>query len=80
MKIEPLHAGEHVVLTPAIRGTVGAAHEQAVQDGEEHRALQRELMPPRAGESAITLRQPVSSHSRSNTSTPAPARCSAPRS
>ena len=50
MKIEPLHAGEHVVLTPAIRGTVGAAHEQAVQDGEEHRALQRELMPPRAGE------------------------------
>ena len=26
------------------------ADEQAVQDGEEHRALQRELMPPRAGE------------------------------
>ena len=22
-----------------VRGTVGAAHEQAVQDGEEHRAL-----------------------------------------
>jgi hypothetical protein len=52
MKIELLHAGDHVVLTPAIRGAVGAAHEQAVQYGEEHRALQRELVPPRSGEIA----------------------------
>ena len=50
MKIEPLHAGNPIVLTPAIRGAVGAAHEQAVQYCEEHCALQRELVPSRSGE------------------------------
>ena len=50
MQIKFLDAGNGVILTPAIRGTVGAAHEQAVQYGEEHRAFQRKLVPPRAGE------------------------------
>ena len=50
MQIEPLDAGDRVILTPAIGGAVGAAHEQPVQHGEEHRALQRKLVPALAGE------------------------------
>ena len=44
MQIEPLDAGDGVILAPAIRGAVGAAHEQPVQHGEEHRALQRKAV------------------------------------
>ena len=40
VQIEPFDAGDGVILAPAIRGAVGAAHEQPVQHGEEHRALQ----------------------------------------
>ena len=50
VQIEPLDAGDRVVFTPAIRGAVGAAHEQPVQHGEENRPLQCELVPARAGE------------------------------
>src|SRR5262249_15937940 len=76
MQIEPRDPGDRVILAPVIRGAVGAAHEQPVQNGEEYRALQRKLMPaPPAAiphrpppRSAIPARQPVSSHNRSNTS------------
>src|SRR5262245_4460160 len=68
MQIEPRDPGDRVILAPAIRGAVGAAHEQPVQNGEEYRALQRKLMPAPPARSAITARQPVSSHNRSNTS------------
>src|SRR5262249_2267721 len=44
MQIEPLHAGDGVVLARAIGGAVGAAHEQPVQHSEEHRTLQREAV------------------------------------
>jgi hypothetical protein len=44
MQIEPRNVGNRIVLAPAIRGAVGAAHEQPVQHGEEHRALQRKAV------------------------------------
>ena len=44
MQIEPLDADDGVILAPAIGGAVGAAHEQPVQHGEEHRALQRKAV------------------------------------
>ena len=44
MQIEPLDAGDGVILAPAIGGAIGAAHEQPVQHGEEHRALQRKAV------------------------------------
>ena len=44
MQIEPRDAGDGVILAPAIGGAVGAAHEQPVQYGEEHRALQRKAV------------------------------------
>ena len=50
MQIEPLDAVDRVILAPAIRRAVGAAGEQPVQHGEEHRALQRKTVLARAGE------------------------------
>src|SRR6202007_563739 len=44
MQIEPLNAGDGVVLAPAIGSAVGAAHEQPVQHREEYRALQRKTV------------------------------------
>jgi hypothetical protein len=44
MQIEPRNAGDGVVLAPAIGRAIGAAHEQPVQYGEEHRTLQREAV------------------------------------
>jgi hypothetical protein len=44
MQIEPLDTGDGVVLAPAIGRAIGAAHEQPVQHGEEHRTLQREAV------------------------------------
>jgi hypothetical protein len=44
MQIEPFDIGDRVVLAPAIRGAVGAVHEQPVQYGEEDRALQRKAV------------------------------------
>jgi hypothetical protein len=41
MQIKPGDARDGVILAPAVRGAVGAAHEQTVQHGEEHSALQR---------------------------------------
>lgn len=50
MQIELLDAGDGVILAPAIGGAVGAAHEQPVQHGQEHRALEREFVAALAGE------------------------------
>ena len=44
MQIQLLDAGDGVILTPAIGGAVGAAHEQPVQHREEHRAFQRKAV------------------------------------
>jgi hypothetical protein len=44
MQIKPRDAGDDVILAPAIRGTIGAAHEQPVQHREEHGALQRKAV------------------------------------
>jgi hypothetical protein len=44
MQIEPLNAGDGVVLAPTIGSAVGAAHEQPVQHREKHRALQRKTV------------------------------------
>ena len=68
MQIEALDAPDPVIQPPPIRRPVGAARKQPMQNGEEHRALQREIMMARAGQSSITPRQPVSSHNRSNAS------------
>src|SRR5271166_831232 len=68
MQFELVDAGDGVILTPPIGGAIGAAHEQPVQHGEEHRAFQRKAVLALAASSVITARQPVSSHSRSNTS------------
>ncbi len=50
MQVEALDALDPVILAPAIRRAIRAASEQAVQNGEEHRALQRKTMLARAGE------------------------------
>ena len=50
MQIEALDALDPVIQPPAIRRPVGAARKQAMQNGEEHRALQREIMMARAGQ------------------------------
>jgi len=50
MQIKFLDAGNGVILTPAIRGAIGAAHEQPVQYGEEHSPLQRKFVSARPGE------------------------------
>jgi hypothetical protein len=46
MQLEPVDAGNPIVLAPVIRRLIGAAHEQAVQHGQEHRPLQRHLVSP----------------------------------
>ena len=50
MQVEALDALDPVILPPAVRRPIRAAGEQAVQNGEEHRALQREIMLAGAGE------------------------------
>ena len=39
MQIESLDAADPIVLPPAVRRAIGAARKQAMQNGEEHRAL-----------------------------------------
>ena len=51
MQIEALDAPDPVIQPPPIRRPVGAARKQPMQNGEEHRALQREIMMARAGQS-----------------------------
>jgi hypothetical protein len=68
MQIERLDAGDGVILAPAIRRSVGTAHEQPVQHREEHRAFQGKAVLAFPVSSVIAARQPVSCHSRSNTS------------
>jgi hypothetical protein len=55
MQIEPRHAGNRIVLTPAIRRPVGAADEQAVRYGEDHGPLQSEFVSACAGNLAHHL-------------------------
>ena len=50
MQVEALDALDPVVLPPAIGGAIRAARKQAVQHGEENRALQRKIMLARTGE------------------------------
>ena len=44
MQLEAVDAIDAIILAPAIGGAVRAAAEQAVQHGQERRALQREVM------------------------------------
>ena len=44
MQFEILDAVDAIILAPAVGGAVRAAAEQAMQHGEERRALQREAM------------------------------------
>ena len=48
MQFEPVDAIDAIILAPAVGGAVRAAAEQAVQHGQERRALQREVMLARA--------------------------------
>src|SRR5208282_162035 len=50
MQVEALNAIDRVVLTPAVRRPIGAAGKQAMQDGQEHRAFERETMLAGRGE------------------------------
>jgi len=76
MQLEPIHAADGIVLAPAIRCSVGAADEQAMQDGEEYRPLQGKLVSATLGEigddaaAAGLLPQSFEDHSRSD-----PANC-----
>jgi len=47
MQFEPVDAVDAIILAPAVGGAVRAAAKQAVQHGQERRALQRELMVAR---------------------------------
>src|SRR4029077_6981841 len=68
MQLEVRHAGDAVVLAPALGRPVGAAAHEAMQHRQEHRALSANPCLRAPASSPITARQPVSSHSRSNTS------------
>ena len=48
MQFEVLDAVDAIVLAPAVGGAVRAAAKQAMQHGQERRALQREVMLARA--------------------------------
>ena len=48
MQLEAIDAVDTIILAPAVGGAVRAAAEQAVQHGQERRALQREVMLARA--------------------------------
>ena len=50
MQFEALDPIDPIILAPAIRGAVRAAGKQPMQNGEEQRALQREIMLARAGQ------------------------------
>ena len=66
---QAVDAGDRVVGQPLLAGAVGAGHHQPVQDGGEDRPLDagtRSRAP--ASSSPITAAQPVSSHSRPNSS------------
>ena len=48
MQFQAVDAVDAIILAPAVGGAVRAAAQQAVQHGQERRALQRELMVARA--------------------------------
>jgi hypothetical protein len=50
VQAEALDALDPVILPPAVGGAIRAARKQAVQNGEENRALQRKIMLARTGE------------------------------
>ena len=68
MQVEALDALDPVILPPAVRRPVRAAAKQPMQNGQDHRALQRKIMPAELARFSTTSRQPVSSHKRSKTS------------
>ena len=47
MQLDLVDAVDAIILAPAVGGTVGAAADEAVEHGQERRALQRELMVAR---------------------------------
>ncbi len=65
VQAEALDALDPVILPPAVGGAIRAARKQAVQNGEENRALQRKIMLARTGE-ALGDRA-ATCHKRSNT-------------
>ena len=68
MQVDIRGAIDGVILAPAVRRPIGAASKQAMQNGEKHRAFEREAVLAGTGEVFDHLRQPVSSHNRSKTS------------
>jgi hypothetical protein len=50
VQIQRFDVRDRIILTPAIRRPVRTTHEQAVQNGEKHGALHRELVAARCGE------------------------------
>ena len=72
MQIELVDAFDGIILAPAICGAVGAADDEPVQHGEEHRALQREAELARACQlrdhrsAAGLLPQPLEQQRRSD--------------
>ena len=50
MQVEAVDAVDPVIFPPTIRRPIRAAGEQAVQNSQEHRALQRKIMLAGAGE------------------------------
>ena len=74
MQVDIRGAIDGVILAPAVRRPIGAASKQAMQNGEKHRAFEREAVLREPARSSITWRQPVSSHNRSKTSAAVPRR------
>ena len=80
MQLEAIGAGDRIVLPPAIRRAIGAAAEQPVQHGEEHRPLQRKaVLAPTGkfldhGAAAGLLPQPLEHQSRPDASAGDPRR------
>ena len=50
MQIEILDAIDRVILAPAVRRAIGATREQAMQNGEKHRAFERKTVFAGTGE------------------------------
>ena len=76
VQIEITDAVDAIVVAPVLTGTIGARHHEAMQHGQEHRALDRELetasghKPLDHGAATALLPQPLEQQRRAD----APAR------
>jgi hypothetical protein len=68
MQFQAVDAVDAIILAPAVGGAVRAAAEQAVQHGQERRALQRELMVARSPDARSRLGSPSPPKTRSKAS------------